>query len=268
VNKGAELVILADNTAYLSPDGANSCPNGYFNGGCVEVMAGGKLRDGAYEGFPLGSNAVILNRFNSYLSVGPEESSTDAKKDDNLSDTYKLYYQGYLLAPADLSLENVQMPRIEWNKANNTDSSYLEVRPGQIATDGIFTVKKSLGLIYSVWFVGNASITIDVATGKGWGSGETEQRGLFSNESADNNDSDYRFYANTVNTVITIAQGSMFDKRYLVDGVKKAEASDIIAASTGSITIAGTTTGPKVEYADGTGIFGYLIPPPTEENDD
>ena len=73
VNNGAELVILADNSAYASNGGAgHPAPDGYFNGGCVEVMSGGKLRDGAFEGFPLGSNAVILNRSGSYLSVGAE----------------------------------------------------------------------------------------------------------------------------------------------------------------------------------------------------
>jgi hypothetical protein len=62
VNSGAELVILADNSAYVTNGAGYPCDAGYFNGGCVEVMAGGSLRDGAYEGFPLGANAVILNR--------------------------------------------------------------------------------------------------------------------------------------------------------------------------------------------------------------
>jgi hypothetical protein len=60
-------------------------------------MAGGKLRDGAYEGFPLGSNAVILNRFGSYLSVGPESHNPDATA---VWATYTAHYSGYLVGPA------------------------------------------------------------------------------------------------------------------------------------------------------------------------
>jgi hypothetical protein len=95
VNNGASRAILADNSSYIASGAGHSCPDGYFNGGAVEVMAGGKLRDGAYEGFPLGSNAVILNRSGSYLAVGPESSFTYTAGTDPERDQW---YSGFRLA--------------------------------------------------------------------------------------------------------------------------------------------------------------------------
>jgi hypothetical protein len=211
VNKGANLVILADNTAYAGNGAGNGTTNGYFANGCVEVMAGGKLRDGAYEGFPLGANAVILNRAGSYLSVGPEPDDTYAT--GNYLTTYEAYYKGYLIGPDG-------DPRIVWDSGN---TGYLEVRPGELAISGNVTVKKLLGLIYSAYFIGNTTVTIDT-TGD-----------LFPNGDS------YKFYGTDTYAKIVVKPNGKIDKGFFTSG-----ATDVgtkLTAQTGSVTIQNTGTG-------------------------
>jgi hypothetical protein len=256
VNKGASLVILADNSAYIAGGAGNSCPDGYFNNGCVEVMAGGKLRDGAYEGFPLGSNAVILTRYGSYLAVGPEPESRDADANGTTADAWKKYYSGYLLGPpkADgvgvdtlVSIEDGSMtncgdlnqPRVEWD-SDNPDWSYLEVRHGEIATNANLTVKKTVALIYSVWFMDSVFLTIDAANDNiSWAN---NMHGLASNENADK---DFNFYGSS--TTIYVKAGSYLDKRYLETGARAMDPStDIIGETNSNVTIQGTDSGWKL----------------------
>jgi hypothetical protein len=266
VNNGAELVILADNSNYISNEsGTNNCEDGYFNGGCVEVMAGGKLRDGAFEGFPLGAQAVILNRYNSYLSVGPEPGTDDAKA--NSGTAYTNYYAGYLLAPA--SETNT---RIKWEAADSvtTGGSYLEVRPAQIATNAKLTVKKSLGLIYSVWFVDNAQVILDVPTSSNEAGFPASFHGLASNEKG-NGGADFNFYATASKPVIVIKLGNSLDGRYLASGSKTdTEAANLMISNAiaSDVTITSPASGTSVEYGTGTGISGWLVTPPVTNQGD
>jgi hypothetical protein len=147
VNRGAEAVIEADNSDYEADGKGHPCDAGNFTNGCIEVMAGGKLRDGAYEGFPLGANAVLLNRLGSYLAVGPEEAF-------EATDGGDLWFAGWLIGPEEVS------PRIVWD-GGDQNGGYIEVRPGKLAISANVTVKKTLGLIYSVWFVNGPIVTID-----------------------------------------------------------------------------------------------------------
>ncbi|MDR1095586.1 MAG: hypothetical protein LBL31_04300 [Spirochaetaceae bacterium] len=243
VNSGASLVIEANNSGYIASGAGNSCANGYFTGGCVEVMAGGKLRDSAYEGFPLGTEAVLLNRYGSYLSVGPEPGSADATA-ESVSGAYTAYYSGYLVGPAAWTTASDE-PRIEWDAPGNTASSFLEVRPGKIATDARLTVKKFVGLIYSVWFVGNAKVTVD--------NGAT----LAANESAGG--TDFNFYANTDGAVVDIKSGGVFDRRFLRPGPEAVGPDSFIP---GPLSVKGVKTGTPAEYSTGTGITGILVPEP------
>jgi hypothetical protein len=233
VNSGAELVILADNGGYITNGVENPCPPGNFRGGCVEVMAGGKLRDGAFEGFPLGSNAVILNRAGAYLSVGPEPNSSDATGAASVA--YDTYYEGYLLGPSG------DGARIEWN---NT-TGYLEIRPGEIVTDAELTVKKLVGLIYSVWFLESARLTINTGS---------NDAGLLANEHARNNTTDdYSFYSKeATSNLITITSGFL-DNRFLTTTVGDFD----IAAITASGTIDGKNSGTQKTSA--SGVPGYLV---------
>ncbi|MDR1908900.1 MAG: hypothetical protein LBQ35_03175 [Spirochaetaceae bacterium] len=237
VNEGASLVIEADNSAYLAAtDGGagHPCPTGNFRGGCIEVIAGGKLRDGAYEGFPLGSDAVLLNLNGSFLAVGPEGTTNE-------------WYTGWLVGPAGAN------PRITWDSGNAPDS-YLEVRQGKLAISANVTVRKTLGLIYSVWFVDGADVTIDVATN------DTQtiygMKGLFAN--GDN----YKFYG-TPETTITVRPGSTLDKVFLTSGTVSDDTRVITAAANNTITITGSNTGNPVIYvADVKGHLAWTIPTP------
>jgi hypothetical protein len=208
VNQGAELVILADNSSYIANGAENPTPTGYFNNGCVEVMAGGKLRDGAYEGFPLGSNAVILNHAGSYLSVGPEPTHGDAT--GAKAGAYQAYYAGYLIGPDG-------DPRIVWDSGN---TGYLEVRPGALAISGNVTVKKLLGLIYDAYFIGNTTVTI------------ADEGYLAPN---DNGSEKYDFFGTSNQAKIVVQRGGTIGKGFLT--AADADSAKFLTAPSGSVTI-------------------------------
>jgi hypothetical protein len=259
VNKGASLVILADNTGYAAANGGgagSSCPTGYFNRGCVEVMAGGKLRDGAFEGFPLGSDAVILNRYNSYLAVGPEDqfSGNNANK----------YYLGWLIGPQGTGND---APRIEW-AANGKADDYLEVRPGRLAINTDVTVKKVLGLIYNVWLVGGITVTIDAKADNVTPSvsftvsnQNNNYKGLFANFKTINpSGTAYKIYG-TAEAKIVIKPGSAIHKGFLTD--KSDDYSDygspVSVSDNGAVkTITNGGAGAPKYYVDNSGISGVL----------
>jgi hypothetical protein len=254
VNNGASLVIEADNAGYISGGKDNPCPTGRFNSGCIEVMAGGKLRDGAFEGFPLGSNAVILNRYGSYLSVGPEPTNSDAT--GSKSEAYNAYYAGTLLGPQGAG-------KITWN-ASTSPSDYLEVRPDQIATNAKLTVEASytygtgelvnggsgsspnlVGLIYSVWFVGDAALTVNGVLASNDGSDVTADKAT------------YKFYGQKSSpTTITIGSNGYLDHRFvnLADAAEKNGGyAGLITNKTLIIDVARSSD--AVSYT-GTSIFG------------
>jgi hypothetical protein len=269
VNNGASLSLLADNSTYESPVssnrsthgvvGAGSCPEGYFNNGCVEVMAGGQLRDGAFEGFPLGANAVILNRAGSYLAVGPERTFDYVWATNNSVDNaHYRWYAGWLIGPADAK------PRIVWDNGN-TAGKYIEVRPKEIAIDANVTVKKSVGLIYSVWFVGETTVTVDVDTtdtlalvsASGWGSSNPAApiKGLAANN-RNPSQIDYKFYGNEKASIV-VRRGSYIGKSAIVSVNDATGLATFIGDATKDVTITGTADGTKKEYSTGTSIEGW-----------
>ncbi|MDR1095949.1 MAG: hypothetical protein LBL31_06140 [Spirochaetaceae bacterium] len=237
VNTGAQLAVLADNSGY-NPWGVSvPCPVGLFAGGCVEVMAGGKLRVATYDGFPLGENAVILSHYGSYLALGPASGASD------YNDGEDTYFSGYLVGPAQVPGNEV---RIEWD--DQSTDVWLEMRQGRIATNAKLTVKELARLSHSVWFAGDATITVN-------GGGQ-----LLANESVARN-LDANFYANTARMVISVREYGVFDRRFLKRG---AQDTDSIMTNINEVAfpIHGTTTGQLVTYINGTGISGYLIPDP------
>jgi hypothetical protein len=249
VNRGAETVILADNTSYIASGAGHPCPAGNFNNGCVEVMAGGKLRDGAYEGFPLGSDAVILSRLGSYLAVGPEPGTLDAT--GSKAEAYGLYYSGWLIGPD-------EDPRIQWD-GGDQNGDYIEVRQGKLAISVNVTVRKTLGLIYSVWFANGPRVSIDARNDSTAIGGK---KGLFANGPA------YKFYGTksasggenigSPTATIVIKPGSTLHKLFLTDGV--GDADSYITASSTDITIenAGYGNGTVSETPYTNNIRGYL----------
>jgi hypothetical protein len=252
VNNGASVVILADNNGYITSGPKHSCEAGNFDNGCIEVMSGGMLRDGAYEGFPLGDNAVILNRLGSYLGIGPEATHTDAA--GNAKTAYDRYYAGWLIGPSEGD------PRIVWD-GGDQGSGYIEVRPGKLAISANVTVKKAMGLIYSVWFVNGPTVTIDA---KDYSLDIDGKKGLFANGV------DYKFYGTkgasggqntaTPTATIVIKPGSTLHKLFLT--ANGTDATNFITANgSGDITIEnkGSSDGAsEIEYESGTGIKGYM----------
>jgi hypothetical protein len=253
VNSGASVMLLSENSGYINGSPGDSSATGYFNYGCIEVMGGGKLRDGAYEGFPLGASAVILNRLGSYLGIGPEEGSADAVN-SKVSDVYDNYYKGWLIGPSGGN------PRIAWDGGDQ--GSYIEVRPGKLAISANVTVKKSMGLIYDAWFVNGPAVTIDAA---GYDLEIDGKKGLFANSPYT-----YKFYgtkdasggenAATPVAEIVIKPGSTLHKAFLTD--EAADAAVFITNSTNAdITIKNKGGSGGVQeklYETGTGITGYL----------
>jgi hypothetical protein len=250
VNKGADLLIEADNSGYKADGAGSPCPAGYFNYGCAEVMAGGKLRDGAYEGFPLGNHAVILNRSGSYLGVGPEKDSGDAT--GNMAGTYDKYYSGWLVGPS--SANPVDAPKIEW-----AGNGYLEVRPTELIISTNMTVKKSVGLIYNVWIYGAQTVTIDAGNEGGgfmFGNPAAAVHGLFANfDPTHPATTDYKIYGSP-EAKIVVNPGSTIHKGFLTSEL--ADYGEVISVTTGAAakTIPNTKTGALEKYADA--INGYL----------
>jgi hypothetical protein len=228
VNKGAYLFAEADNGNYKA-NGAGTeggCSSGYFNKGCVEVMAGGKLRDGAYQGYPLGDSATILNRRDSYLAIGPEPGSADAiysEGSHNTDQAYNAYYAGWLIGKSDPGATdaNYKLPRIEWD-TGLSEKEYIEVRPGELVLSAKVTVKKTTGIIYSVWFVNStgatpAELTINIPSAGATG-------GLFSNDHAK-----FRFYGQT-GSKINVTSGSLHESFLVAKTDTSKGNSDVITS--------------------------------------
>jgi hypothetical protein len=217
-------------------------------------MAGGRLRDSAYEGFPLGSGAVILNRLGSCLGVGPEAGTEDAQ---DATEAYEAYYRGWLIGPAGVS------PRIAWD-GGDQNGGYIEVRPGRLALSANVTVKKSVGLIYSVWFINGAQVTIDAANEGDTTTSFGGLHGLFANGDS------YKFYGTGASSGgqnpaypaagITVKDGSTLHQMFLTPGGEDAEV--FISPGAGqNITIKNNGGSGEVQptvYETGTGISGYL----------
>ncbi|MDR0683561.1 MAG: hypothetical protein LBF83_00300, partial [Spirochaetaceae bacterium] len=155
VNRGAYLVIEADNSGGEAAPGLTGCE--------VEVAGGGRLRSEADEGSPspLGQ-AAITARLGSWLAVGPDEAPDG----------------GWLVGPSGSGA------RLLWG-AGDQNGSYIEIRGDRIAFDANLTLRKSLVLAYNVGFIGGPALTIDIQQDD---PGINGRRGLFAGGSG------YKFY--------------------------------------------------------------------------
>jgi hypothetical protein len=253
VNRGAYLVIEADNTGYAAgyAAGADSCPPGNLKNGTAEVMGGGRLRSGAYKGSPLGENAVTLVRLGSFFSTGPE-TSFDPSRDGYNAEVDK-FFSGWLIGPAG------EDARIQWGTGDQ-NGDYFEIRPGRIAVSANITIKKTLALDGGLWFINGPTVTIDAA-----GDGLTlhDKKGLFAADEA------YRFYGTAsqsggqnpaeVMAKVVIQPGSTLHRSFLT-GEPLGDDKKFITAAAGSITIKnqGKKNTPEVSYATGDSRYGYL----------
>jgi hypothetical protein len=257
VNRGASLVVLADNSGYESGGAGNPCPPGNFNRGAVEVMGGGALRNGAYEGFPLGTDPVIIARLGSRLAAGPETSFVPGGT--GYVESRDRYFSGWLIGPA------ANSPRIEWGTGDQ-NGDFIEIREGKIAFSANVTVRKTLALTHSVWFVNGPALTIDAAEDSLEISGK---KGLFAHANAGG----YRFYGTASSSggqnpgspaaKIILKPGSALYRSFLADAAGDGET--FIEAEGNrdiSITNRGNTKDgpPLVFYVEGgtPNIFGYF----------
>jgi hypothetical protein len=152
VNRGAQLVVRADNSGYIAAGEGHPCPPGNAAGAAVEVMDYGKLRLGAYEGYPLGEGARIIVRLHAALAFGPESSfgpSTPGYVEER-----DQWYSGWLIGPAALD------PGIAWGTGDQ-NGDYVEIYGERLAFSANLTVQKTLKLRYSLWFVNGPTLTIN-----------------------------------------------------------------------------------------------------------
>jgi hypothetical protein len=162
VNRGMKLDI-----------GDNAASYGNLKNSTVEVMGNGRLRDNGYEGF-LGEGAVVIVRLGAYLGAGPRSTSVACPE-----------YSGWLISPAQGG------GRIRWGTGDQ-NGSYIEIRQdGKMAFNADLTVRKSLLLNCSVWFVNGPILTVDAA---GDASVVEGNKGLFAGSGA------YKFYGDYFNS--------------------------------------------------------------------
>jgi hypothetical protein len=218
VNRGAYIIIEADNSAYIANGRGYPCPYGHLTGAAVEVMGGGRLRIGAYEGLPLGKDAVITARLGSYVAVGPE-SSFDKAADGYVAERDR-WYSGWLIGPT------ASDARIIWG-GGDQNGGYIEVREGRLAFDANVMVQKTLALDYSVWFVNGPTLTIDTA-----GDDLTldDCRGLFAGSP------EFRFYGTTSGSggqnpsresaKILVKPGSAISRSFLTDNPEEPDSAE------------------------------------------
>jgi hypothetical protein len=230
VNKGAylELEVTAEQNAKYDKSPIEGSDFGNLTNGCVQIMSGGRLRDGAYQGYPLGNNSVILAQSGSYLAIGP-------------ANTQKNWFKGWLIGPK--GVDDNGGPTITWDTDADESGGYIEVRPEKLAISANVTLNKPLGLIYSVWFVNGPILTIDVKTPN---PEYPSLKGLFSNAKAEG--TKFKFYGradesgginpdNPAATII-VKEGSFIEKRFLNKEINADMASGaIIPTSNSEVTI-------------------------------
>jgi hypothetical protein len=246
VNRGAYLLIEADNSDYLA--NGNPCVYGYLTGASVEVMGGAKLRNGAYRGFPLGQDTIVIARLGSWFARGPVSSSGPEKA--GYDENRDKWYSGWLLGPSEAD------PGIQWG-GGDQNGSYIEIREDKLAFDVDVTIRKSLILMCSVWFINGPTVTIAAA---GSSLELNGKKGLFAGGG------DYRFYGTASVSggqnpakpaaKIIIKSGNSLSTSFLTDTPATGE---LITPATGEKTINNKGQGflPR-EYYEGTSRGGYL----------
>jgi hypothetical protein len=217
VNRGAALVIEDGNGGSLA-------------GGRVEVMKGGMLRSmAAYGSFPLGTGAAIILRLGSRFTVGPGSGDL-------------------LVGPSDSGA------KAEWG-IGDQNGGYIEIRRDALAFDANLSIRKSLELRYSVWFVNGPTLTINAADNPGGGA-----KGLFADPEGEGG---RKFYGTAGSfsggqnpsrsaAVIIIRKGSSLSRSFLT-----AAGTGVITAENADITITNQGGDTPTSYGDGSARGGY-----------
>jgi hypothetical protein len=176
VNRGARMVILADNSGYIASGPGHPCPPGNAAGSVVEIMDNGKLRVGAYEGYPLGEDSRIIAFLHSSLALGPDRSGPVVIPGH--SEARDRQYQGGFIGPG------FGAPGIAWGTGDQ-NGNYLELYRDRIAFAANIAVQKTLELSYSLWFVNGPTLTINANSGSDSGNDSftiNGKKGLFAGD--------------------------------------------------------------------------------------
>jgi hypothetical protein len=115
VNSGAYLNIDSDQAIGSL---ASQTP-GQFVGGNITVKSGGKLRDGAYSDWPLGSNSTFSIEAGGYLAVGPgnKDGNYEQRHVEELivgDDPYERGFDGWLIGPEGDASSRIQLGKTDY----------------------------------------------------------------------------------------------------------------------------------------------------------
>jgi hypothetical protein len=249
VNRGVYLLVGADNSDYTAFGPDRTAPYGYLKGGSVEIMGGGRLRNAAYRGFPLGQDTAIIARLGSWFAAGPESSFGPEKA--GYDEARDKWYSGWMLGPPEAEA------RVQWD-GGDQNGSYIEIREGRLAFDVHVTIRKSLALAYSLWFINGPTVTIATAEDDLEIGGK---KGLFTRGG------EYRFYGTASVSggqnparpaaKIIIRDGSALSRSFLTDNAGMV--GEFITAFSGAITITNKGRGAMGPvYYTGESRGGYL----------
>jgi hypothetical protein len=160
VNNGAYLDVNA-NQILGSPGLASG---GNFENGTVRVANGGKVRDSAWMGWPLGSNSAFRVLYGGSIAVGKGDRDGHAWL-DGYTALYPAEYpnfgsfEGWLIAPSGDNTKAVWGSR--GSSSEEDGYGFLDAFDTNVVIYGNVTIKKSTGLIYDVLLVAGTTLTIE-----------------------------------------------------------------------------------------------------------
>jgi hypothetical protein len=165
VNKGAYLDIESDQTfASAFGNETTTYTIGKFTGGSVYVEAGGKVRDSAYKGWPLGAGSTFTVKKGGFLTTGPGDKTGAARTSGNIDETtdsatqsiITAYFDGWLIGDG-AGGNGTDAPVI---KINLTDG-FIGVNNTSVLLDGEATVQQPVSLFYDIWLAAASELTVN-----------------------------------------------------------------------------------------------------------
>jgi hypothetical protein len=156
VNDGAYVDIFSDQENFSDTDWTD----GRFLSGNLIVANGGKLRDSAYKGFPLGTGSTITVRFGGYFGVFPEGEADG--RSGLMDNYYDRTYTGWMIAPA-----NTANAWAVWSVSDeNSRNGYLdcyevdENGSANVLLNGVMDVTGTMNMMYNVYMTRGSKITV------------------------------------------------------------------------------------------------------------
>ncbi|MDR3275731.1 MAG: hypothetical protein LBT11_00745, partial [Treponema sp.] len=162
VNNGAYLDVAATQTM-----GGEMTDSGKFKNGTVRVAAGGKVRDSAWMGWPLGSTSAFRVLWGGSIAVGKGDRDGHTWVDGytaKMESSHDYYgsFEGWLIAPS----SDTNATAVWGTKGSSSEEDgygFLDAFDTNVVIYGNVTIKKTAGLIYDVLLVAGTTLTIDAA---------------------------------------------------------------------------------------------------------